>query len=109
MSGSQLRNRVEAGDKAWITQLNLNERSSLVATFAGWMLDGMDVMVYSLVLPTLISLWHISKGEADLLRTFAPPFLSFGGWLRGTAAEPRRLRECSLRPMLLLCAFYLFF
>ena len=67
MSGSQLRHGVETINKTWITQLNVNERSTLVATFAGWMLDGMDVMVYSLVLPTLISLWHISKGEAGLL------------------------------------------
>src|SRR5260370_29585372 len=78
MSGSQLRHRVEAGDKAWITQLNVNERSTLVATFAGWMLDGMDVMVYSLVLPTLISLWHISKGEAVFPGTFSV-FLSLLG------------------------------
>jgi hypothetical protein len=56
MSGSQLQHGVEPVKKTWITQLTGKERSTLTATFAGWMLDGMDVMVYSLVLPTLISL-----------------------------------------------------
>ena len=87
MSGSQLQHGVEAGNKAWITQLTFNERSTLVATFAGWMLDGMDVMVYSLVLPTLISVWHISKGEAGLLGTSALLLSSLGGWLAGLAAD----------------------
>jgi MFS family permease len=87
MRESQLQPETQAANKAWITQLNVNERSTLVATFAGWMLDGMDVMVYSLVLPTLISLWHISKGEAGLLGTSALLLSSLGGWLAGLAAD----------------------
>ncbi len=87
MSESQLRDTIEAPKRAWITQLNVKERSTLLATFAGWMLDGMDVMVYSLVLPTLITLWHISKGEAGLLGTSALLLSSLGGWLAGLAAD----------------------
>jgi len=48
----------------WIRQLSGHERSAFIATFGGWMLDGMDVMVYSLVLPTLLAEWHISKGPS---------------------------------------------
>jgi len=87
MSESQLRQRIEVSNRAWITQLNVKERSALAATFAGWMLDGMDVMVYSLVLPTLISLWNISKGEAGVLGTSALLLSSVGGWLAGLAAD----------------------
>src|ERR1700678_4853971 len=71
----------------WLTQLSPPERSTLVATFAGWMLDGMDVMVYSFVLPTLIVLWHISKGQAGVLGTSALLLSSLGGWLAGLAAD----------------------
>ncbi len=39
----------------WIFDLTPQERSTLVATFGGWALDGMDVMVYSFVIPTLIA------------------------------------------------------
>jgi MFS family permease len=51
------------------------------------MLDGMDVMVYSFVLPSLIVLWHISKGQAGLLGTSTLLLSSVGGWLAGLAAD----------------------
>jgi MFS family permease len=76
-----------ASEKFWLTQLDGKERSTLVATFAGWMLDGMDVMVYSFVMPSLIVLWHISKGQAGLLGTSTLLLSSVGGWLAGLAAD----------------------
>jgi MFS family permease len=51
------------------------------------MLDGMDVMVYSFVLPSLILLWHISREKAGLLGTSALIVSSLGGWLAGLAAD----------------------
>jgi MFS family permease len=107
MSGSQLQHGAETVNKTWITQLTVNERSTLAATFAGWMLDGMDVMVYSLVLPTLISLWHISKGEAGLLGTSALLLSSLGGWLAGLAAD-RYGRVRVLQLTILWFAFFTF-
>src|SRR3984893_8578256 len=71
----------------WIRQLSGHERSAFVATFGGWMLDGMDVMVYSLVLPTLLAEWHISKGQAGLLSTATLLLSSLGGWLAGIAVH----------------------
>jgi MFS family permease len=107
MSGSQLQYGVEPVKKTWITQLTGKERSTLTATFAGWMLDGMDVMVYSLVLPTLISLWHISKGEAGLLGTSTLLLSSLGGWLAGLAAD-RYGRVRVLQLTILWFAFFTF-
>ena len=74
-------------NRTWLLQLDAEERTTLVATFAGWMLDGMDVMVYSFVLPTLIVVWHISKGQAGLLGSSALILSSLGGWLAGLAAD----------------------
>ncbi len=71
----------------WLFQLDQTERSTLVATFAGWMLDGLDVMVYSFVLPTLVLLWHISRTQAGFLGTSALLLSSVGGWLAGLAAD----------------------
>jgi MFS family permease len=71
----------------WLKQLNAAERTTLAATFAGWTLDGMDVMAFSLVLPALVTLWHISKGEAGALGTSALVLSSLGGWLAGLAAD----------------------
>src|SRR6201992_3275664 len=72
---------------SWILQLSGRERSAFIATFGGWMLDGMDVMVYSLVLPTLLAEWHISHGQAGLLSTVTLLLSSLGGWLAGILAD----------------------
>lgn len=74
-------------NRLWIRQLSAPERAAFVATFGGWMLDGMDVMVYSLVLPTLLAEWHISKGQAGLLSTATLLLSSLGGWLAGILAD----------------------
>jgi MFS family permease len=107
MSDSSLQHGAETADRAWFTQLSTKERSALAATFAGWMLDGMDVMVYSFVLPTLIVLWHISKGEAGLLGTSALLLSSLGGWLAGLAAD-RYGRVKVLQLTILWFAFFTF-
>ena len=93
--------------KLWLLDLFPEERSALVATFAGWMLDGLDVMVYSFVLPSLILLWHISKGQAGLLGTSALLLSSVGGWLAGLAAD-RFGRVRILRLTILWFAFFTF-
>ena len=51
------------------------------------MLDGMDVMVYSLVLPTILVAFHISKGQAGLLSTATLLLSSLGGWVAGIMAD----------------------
>ncbi len=86
---SMLETEVGSGgdERNWLLQLDSAERTTLVGTFAGWMLDGLDVMVYSFVLPTLILVWHISKGQAGLLGTSALLLSSVGGWAAGLAAD----------------------
>lgn len=71
----------------WIAELSSRERSTLVATFAGWMVDGLDVMAYSFVLPTLIVVWNLTKGQAGVLGTSALLISSAGGWLAGILAD----------------------
>ena len=63
------------------------ESATLIGTFFGWMLDGMDVMIFSFVMPTLIALWQISAGEAGLLGTTTLLFSAIGGWMAGLAAD----------------------
>jgi MFS family permease len=95
-AGSQRRfmfaKRVEDPDsdmttKFWLATLTPPERSTLIATFGGWMLDGMDVMVYSFVIPTLIVQWRLTQGQAGLLATSALLISAVGGWLAGIAAD----------------------
>ena len=78
-------------DAKWLAELTPGERHTLIATFGGWALDGMDVMAYSFVIPTLMTMWHITGGEAGLLGTAALLISAAGGWLAG-------LLSSSLRP-----------
>jgi MFS family permease len=71
----------------WIYDLTPTERSTLLATFGGWGLDGMDVMIYSFVIPTLIAAWHMSKAQAGMLSTVALLISAVGGWLAGLLAD----------------------
>jgi MFS family permease len=77
----------EAAGRPWIADLTSGERSTLIATFGGWALDGMDVMVYSFVIPTLIAAWQMSKGKAGMLSTVALLISAVGGWLAGLLAD----------------------
>src|SRR5271166_2795766 len=76
-----------ATDGFWLSQLSSKEKNTLVATFGGWALDGMDVMVYSFVIPSLIAAWHISKSDAGWLGTAALLMSSLGGWIAGLLAD----------------------
>ena len=85
--GSRKARRTVEFDAKWLTELTPGERNTLIATFGGWALDGMDVMAYSFVVPTLMTTWHISGGEAGLLGTAALLISAAGGWLAGLLAD----------------------
>ena len=72
---------------AWFGELNAKERRTMGACFGGWALDAFDVQMYSFVIPTLISLWGLSRGEAGLIGTVTLLISSLGGWFSGTLAD----------------------
>jgi MFS family permease len=67
--------------------LTSKERSTMLACFGGWSLDAFDVQMYSFVIPTVIALWSLTKGEAGLIGTVTLLISSFGGWFSGTLAD----------------------
>src|ERR1035438_6023702 len=71
----------------WYLRLSFRERRTLQACFLGWALDAMDVQIYALVMPTLIMLWSLSKGQAGMIGTSALLVSSLGGWLAGILAD----------------------
>jgi len=72
---------------AWVKDLNPRERRTMGACFGGWSLDAFDVQMYSYVIPTVIALWGLSKGEAGLIGTVTLLISSLGGWFSGTLAD----------------------
>jgi MFS family permease len=67
--------------------MSSRERRTFWACFTGWALDAMDVQIYAVVMPTLIALWGLSKGQAGMLGTSALLVSSLGGWIAGILAD----------------------
>ena len=71
----------------WYHELGKRERRTFWACFGGWSLDAMDVNLYSFVIPTLIGLWGMTRGEAGMLATAALVSSALGGWVTGILAD----------------------
>ena len=91
----------------WLLSLTQEERATFIATFGGWALDGMDVMIYSFIIPTLMAQWHMSQGQAGMLSTVALLLSAVGGWLAGMLAD-RFGRARILQITILWFAFFTF-
>jgi MFS family permease len=71
----------------WLRNATLPERSSLIAGGLGWMLDAMDVMLYSLVLTFLIREFAMDTRTAGLLNSLTLVASAIGGLLFGVLAD----------------------
>jgi MFS family permease len=67
--------------------MTVPERRTFWACFWGWLLDGMDFMVYPLVIGTVIALWQIDRGTAGLAVTLTLLFSALGGWGAGYLSD----------------------
>jgi MFS family permease len=85
----------------WPTGTTRAERSSLIAGGLGWMLDAMDVMLYSLVLAYLIREFSMSTRTAGLLNSLTLVASAIGGLIFGVVAD-RVGRTRSLMASILL-------
>src|ERR1700736_434508 len=71
----------------WPRQITDAERKSLIAGGLGWMLDAMDVMLYSLVLTYLIREFSMDTRTAGFLNSLTLVASAIGGLLFGVVAD----------------------
>src|SRR5260370_21997127 len=77
----------------WLVGSSPAERKSLIAGGFGWMLDAMDVMLYSLVLAYLIREFGMSTRTAGLLNSLTLVASAIGGFFFGVLSyRVRRTR-----------------
>jgi len=92
---------------AWFEEASETERRTFWGCFGGWALDAMDVQLYSLVIPTLIAGWGISRTQAGMLATSALLLSAVGGWIAGLLAD-RIGRVRTLQITIVWFAFFTF-
>ncbi len=63
------------------------ERRALLASTLGWMLDGMDITLYAMVLPELMREFQLSTSRAGFLTSVTLIAAAFGGILFGIVAD----------------------
>jgi MFS family permease len=83
------------------------KRRTFWACYGGFGLDGFDVMMFSFVIPTLTTLWSMSKGEAGSIATVTLIASAFGGWIAGILSD-RFGRVRVLQITILWYAFFTF-
>jgi MFS family permease len=71
----------------WPRDISPAERKSLIAGGLGWMLDAMDVMLYSFVLAYLMSEFGISKATGGFLNSLTLVASAIGGFFFGVLAD----------------------
>jgi MFS family permease len=72
---------------AFYRDMNPPERRTFWACATGWALDGMDFMIYPLVIGTIIVMWKVDPGTAGLAGTVTLFASAIGGWLGGYLAD----------------------
>ncbi len=72
---------------AFYRDMTVPERRTFWACASGWALDGMDFMIYPLVIGTIIKLWSVDPGTAGLAGTVTLLSSAIGGWIGGYLAD----------------------
>lgn len=87
------------------------ERRTFWGCWSGWTLDGMDFMLYPLVIGTVMAVWSVNRGTAGLAVTVTLLSSAVGGWLAGYLSDRiGRVRTLQITILwfslfTLLCAF----
>ena len=77
----------DTGMAAFYRAMTVSERRTMLACALGYALDGLDFTIYTLVLGTVIALWHVDRGTAGLTVSATLVCSAFGGWVAGYVSD----------------------
>jgi len=72
---------------AWYSELKSREKSAFWACTGGWILDAMDVQIYSFAIPLIIAAFALTNADAGLIGTSTLLASAFGGWFAGALSD----------------------
>jgi MFS family permease len=71
----------------WIEDTSHEERKTLTAAFAGYATDAFDYMIYTMLIPTLIAVWGMTRAQAGSIATGSLITSAIGGWAAGVLSD----------------------
>jgi MFS family permease len=77
----------DSGLAAFYRGMTCAERRTMLACALGYALDGLDFTVYTLVLGTVIAIWHVGRGPAGLTVSATLVCSALGGWMAGWVSD----------------------
>ena len=83
---------LESRPLGWLRSAPAPARRALVAASIGWMFDGFDIMIYSMVLTAVLAEFGISKTMGGVLGSLTLLASAAGGVMFGTLADRRGRR-----------------
>jgi hypothetical protein len=72
---------------AWYAEMSSGEKNTFWACTGGWMLDAMDVQMFSFAIPAIIGAFAITNSEAGLIGTATLLSSALGGWFAGALSD----------------------
>src|SRR5580765_5686457 len=78
---------LEARPLGWLRTAPASSKRALAAAALGWMFDGFDIMVYSLVLTAVVADFGISRTQGSALGSLTLAASAAGGWMFGRIAD----------------------
>jgi len=71
----------------WLTEASKVQKRALLAASLGWMLDSMDILLYSMVLAYMMKDLGMTQGTAGLMASLTLGASAFGGIIFGILAD----------------------
>src|SRR5580704_12409911 len=72
---------------AWYAEMSSAERKTFWACVGGWVLDAMDVQMFSFAIPAIVAAFAITNADAGLIGTVTLLTSAFGGWFGGALSD----------------------
>jgi MFS family permease len=89
----------------WWREADITARRALVAAWAGWTLDSLDVMLYALVLPPMMAALHLSPATAGWIQSLSLVASAIGGVVLGRLADRAGRTRALITSVTLYAAF----
>src|SRR5215469_11104825 len=71
----------------WYSDMGAEEKNTFWACIGGWMLDAMDVQMFSFAIPAIIASFQITNADVGLIGTATLLSSAFGGWFAGALSD----------------------